>query len=466
MTPEALNLIEDIKATCFHGNAADQWDQIFEKLFGLLRSADPQIADFAGERIAKAIWSEQSDARRDPEGVYSKPEARLEMALPLLAQRADIIDRLTLFVADVEQMAGDDGFRGAFLNWIENHRPRPEAVQLWSEAALAYRIRLRGMGNDWETASGALIDFLKHPSLHVRASAARGLGELYSESEIESPTLAELMEMIGREEIEHPGIAGPFYGNITYDLDRLPGDGEAYVRTWMLSILKARKAPEPPLLDYHFNGIDFHAHELFAGHPHDIRKLMGAGRFDIAVMAATEDRDVVEGLEAILIELANNADDEICRLASWHLAYHYRCLHSKGSDRGFVSRWPMPDGAEVFLNTTRPDRGHAYSAVIYPPVGQAFTEEEARRWLERLLPENNQGNPVPFGEELYVEQTSDGGMILGNSVYYSWTSGAIANFNGDVAQRQWQSVTIIWHGAERTWTPEDYLSEQIQREEP
>ena len=452
-------LIEQIRSTPLRSLGPEGWDALHEKLLALLRAEEPEAADFALDRLAKVLWAEGSDARRNREKTFRSAADRLLAVLRALEGRADLIDFLDDFVSHARTLADDVSFRRAFLDWLAAYTPKPEDAEAWRDAALAYRISMRGFSEDWATATGRLTALLDHPSLQVRACAAYVLGELHIEGEVENPDLTELMEAVRKADIERPGVAGPFYEAIQFDLDSLPGDGLAQARSWMLSILEHRKAPEPDLLRYHFNGIDFHAHEALAGHPRDIRRLIEIGQPEIAIMAATEDDGVVEGLQSVLIELGNSGDDESCRLAAWHLAYHYRLLHERGAARGFVSRRTLPGGAEVFFNIHPETRRYPYAATIYPPHERGFTSAEAWEWVHRLLPDDVRGEPLPYVSELLAEALPDGGMVVGDSVNYRLSGGALVELQGEVASEPWRKVQIIWHGPEKTWAPEVYLSD-------
>jgi len=457
--PETRSLIEQIRSTPLRSLDPEGWDALHEKLLALLGAEEPEAADFTLDRLAKVLWAEGSAARRNREQTFRSAADRLLAVLRALERRADLIDCLPGFVFHAMSLADDESFRRAFLDWLAAYTPKPEDAEAWPDAALAYRISLRDFGEDWATASGGLIGLLDHPSLQVRACAAYVLGDLHVEGEGDNPDLTKLMEAVRKADIERPGVAGPFYEAIQFDLDSLPGDGPAQARSWMLSILEHRKAPEPDLLKYDFNGIDFLAHEVLAGHPRDIRRLIEIGQPEIAIMAATEDRHVVEGLQGLLIELGNSGEDEICRLAAWHLAYHYRLLHERGAARGFVSRRALTGGVEVFFNSQPETRRYPYAAIIYPPHERGFTSAEAWEWVHRLLPDDMRGEPLPYASELLAEALPDGGMIVGDRVNYRLSCGALVALQGEAASEPWRRMQIIWHGPEKTWAPQDYLSD-------
>lgn len=456
MSRNVKDLLSEIMRAEFHKVSGSGWDAIFEKLMVLLATDDPEVVDLALERTASALWYEKYMPRPNCGEGGNKPGERLSDVLATLGRRPDVSDRLLTFVRHTRLLAKDNEFRMAFRDWLDDFRPTAEAAEEWDIAALAARIRVGAFGGDWATASPHLTNLLDHPSRHVRACAAATLGELIADTG-EQFVFFELMKDIHDRELERPGIAGPFYGCIYRELDELAGNEQAYVKNWMLSILENRKAPEPDLLDFHFNGIDFHAHELFSGDPEGVRELIRIGRMDIAVAAASDENERIEGMENVLIELGNSDDSETCRRASWHLAYCYRVLHQEGKKRGFVSMIDFPDGEALFLNGHPESPRFPYSAVLYPSAGESFSSDEIDKWIDRLLPPDIRGEPKSFYPCGWHGETIGDGQVSRNKVYYSWECGAVGNLKGDVAARDWHSLTIIWHGEEKSWTPAEYL---------
>lgn len=457
MSSKMEKLLSEIMQTALHEVAAEEWNAIFDKLLELLEADDPKIVDMALKRAATAIWVEQYGPGSDLNTNRDKSPIRLAAVLARLEQRADIMDRLPGFVARAGPITGDDNLRAIFLGWIDGFQPPPDNAEEWDETALTIRVRLGVFGDNWETASPHLINLLDHSSVQVRACAAAALGRLIMGDSTKHATLGALLRDIHDREIERPGLAGPFYEAIYHHLDELPGDGRASIKAWMLSILENRKAPEPPLLGFHFNGIDFHAHELFAGDPEGVRELIRIGRNDIAVAAAGDKNEIIEGMKEVLIELGNSDAAEICRLASWHLAYNYRTLHPHGREQGFVSTIPLSGGEELFLNGQPESPNYPYAAILYPPVGRSFTSDEARHWIDRLLPSGFRGPADSFFPKGWPGETFAGGQVSGNKVHFSWACGAVGSLKGDIPTGQWDSLTLIWHGKDETWAPGDYM---------
>jgi hypothetical protein len=175
----------------------------------------------------------------------------------------------------------------------------------------------------------------------------------------------------------------------------------------------------------------------------------------------------------ILMDLGASANREVCRMASWHLAYHYRRLHPDGAKRGFVRQVQFAS-ADLFLNLIgETERSkYPYAAVLYPRDGASFDDAEARRCLDAVLPASVRGELVSYG------MPGDGGApgvyLFRNTAKSRYSSGALVSFRfhdeappiarrgagrrradpKDLAGQRWEHVTIIWHGAPDAWNPE------------
>lgn len=463
MPSEMEELLSEIEQTDFHKVKGEEWNTVFDKISLLLGADDAEIVDAALEQATIAIRIENDRPAGGPNSEQDTARLRLTAILAQLEQRADVVDRVTGFARRVASMArvasrfGEDISWPGFLEWVDSFQPPPDAKSEWDDEALIIRMELGAFGDDRETASSLLTGLLDHASLKVRACAAAALGHLTTGKAIGHATLGEILQNIHDREIERPGLAGPFYGVMCDHLEELPGNGRAAIKAWMLSILENRKLPEPPLPWFHFIGIDFHAHELFADDPEGVRELMRIGRTDIAALAASDKNEVIEDMEDVLVKLGNSDDAEVCRLASWHLAYNYRILHPRGRERGFVSGMRLSGGEYLFLNGYPDSPRYPYAAVLYPLAGRSFTTDEARQWIARLLPEELRGEATSFFPGCWPGPTLGDGQISHNKVHFSWTCGAVGNLKGDVSAQEWGRLTIIWHGDEEIWMPGEYV---------
>ena len=297
---------------------------------------------------------------------------------------------------------------------------------------------------------------LDHGDDMVRAYAARALGNRYSDSSAEpSPSLRDFLTVLTAKELERPGIAGPFFSNWYSGLamDDFILRAGVEVEDWFCTILAGRKHPEPDTLPCS-NGIDFFAHEIFGGRAGYVRKLLDMGHRELALDAATEVDERIEDLEPILLELGDAAEPEICRRASWHLAYHYRRLHAAGG-RGIRCSARLAERRRLFINLTEPADGprYAYSATIVPRGSETFDEAAGAAALEAVLPHSMRGDLQPYGIP------GDGGepslYIFGRSASARYACGALVQFRGDPEAKRWDSIRVIWHGTPGAWRPEE-----------
>lgn len=461
-------LIEEIRDLPIRRLEAGDWNGVFEKLHHILQFGNIEARDFTLRMLANIIGGRLANTGDDRHAISRTRCERLAAVLQLLESRPDVIECLNEFTARGWSFRRDEGLRLGFLKWIEAFIPALAIRAAWPDAALAFRIRLGAFGADWHSASEALIGFLEHSSLRVRAISAHQLGRICRCEKVESERLLEVMDLIGRTERSHPGIAGPFFGMVRDDLHRQPGDAESRSRLWMLDIIGARTSPEPDVFQYDLCGIDYYARELFAEHPEDIRKLMALGRPDIAVLAASNKKREVEGIAKLLDDLGNLEDPFICCSASWHLSHFYRTLHKHGAERGFVAQYRTPDGSDIFVNSNEDNKGHPHSVTVWAPPALSFSSAQSWHWIDGILPESIRGDRVPWrGEVDCWDFTEDGGSIHLNTVNYSWatrgtiyrSSRATVVLEGEPPDGPWNRIMIVRHGSEGLWHPQTILAE-------
>jgi hypothetical protein len=84
----------------------------------------------------------------------------------------------------------------------------------------------------------------------------------------------------------------------------------------------------------------------------------------------------------------------VVRIASWHLAYNYHYLHSRGAEAGYVESIEDLPEVDIFLLFSRHKEIEApYAVVIYPKqIDGKFTKETADRWVDRIFPPSVRGN--------------------------------------------------------------------------
>jgi hypothetical protein len=448
-------ILENLWRFPFHeerGRGHEQWDRLFAVLVRLLASPDATLLDLADHYARIVMGAEYGPPFDDhtAEERARSAERRTVQMLPALTPRLRGGEvSLLRFVDDLVHVEGlaDLEPQEIVREWIADVAAGPAQE-------LAARIAYLDGRAPWARTGESLLECLDHPSDGVRAYAARALGRRYAGEENGLPPLPELVASLTAKEIERPGIAGPFFSN-WYD-DSLADFGRragVEVEDWFCTILSQRKSPEPNTLPCS-NGIDFFAHEIFGGRDGYVRRLIDMGQVDLAVQAATEVDEPIEEMEPLLVELADHAEAEVCRMASWQLASTYRRLHDAGARRGFVGRQSLAGGAELFIQfASRPELGvYSYSAVLYPPQEQTLDAAQATAILDTVLPAEQRGDLQPFG------MPGDGGQpglwVLGRTANARYSRGALVQFVGDTAQQRWERVRVIWHGAPGEWRPE------------
>lgn len=183
-----------------------------------------------------------------------------------------------------------------------------------------------------------------------------------------------------------------------------------------------------------YNGIDFHAHEVLSGNPDAVRKLIDYGAEHVALMTATEINQPIVGMDEHLKLLANSSDPLVARMAAWHLAYNYRCLHSEGLRHGYVSSEERED-VDIFLVFAPEEyQDSPFAATIYPK-GEYFTDAIAWKWVDKLIPPEVRPS---MSENQWPYQSPNI-----NSEYAMYVYGAfIVNLYGDTANKKWDRVWV------------------------
>lgn len=448
--------LENVRRFPFHEERArghERWDRLFAVLLGELASPIDSVRDLAYHYAKIVIGAEygppyEDDAERQRVSSAERRTAQLLPVLTPLVRRGAL--SLLRVIDDQLHLEGltHCGPQAIVEEWIAE-------LAGGSPRELAARIAYLDGRAPWERLGESLLGSLDHADEMVRAYAARGLGQRYCDASAElSPPLRALVTLLTAKEIERPGIAGPFFSNwYGFGMNDFVERAGVSVEDWFCTILAERKHPEPDTLPCS-NGIDFFAHEIFGGRAGYVRRLLDMGHRELALEAATEIDDEVEDMEPILVELGDSAEAEICRRASWHLAYHYRRLHAAGEARGFVTRRGLAGGAELFVNFSQPPDGprYAYSATIVPPVSETFDEVTAASALEAVLPRSMRGELLPYG--IPGDGGEPGRYIFGRSASARHACGALVQFRGDVDARRWDSIRVIWHGTPGAWRPE------------
>jgi len=437
----------------------ERWDLAFETLILLMEHQDTRIACSARHYLWVLLGAEGGppyipNPARDRAHLLATRTRRLIPTFERLVHGGEehlltCVDNLAHVETLVHTPPQED-----VVHWLEDSCPWVDG-NVRRAAHLAYVVA-RG---PWPEQRAAVFDALDDPDTLVRAVAARSIGSRYLDGTIDSkaPSFKEVVAFVTTKEIERPGIAGPLFSPwYTCDVEQFETTGGVEVAPWIEKILAHRAADEPETLPCS-NGIDFFAHEIFGGQPHMIRTFLAAGQISLAIEAATEVREKIDDLEPVLMELGDHREPEVCRQASWHLAYHYRRVHPRGFDRGFVRSIPLENDEIVIFNFTgTPEyRDNPYSATLYPSIGKHWNDATAWSRLDIVLPESLRGAMTPYG--LPGDDGLPGPYRIGNTSHFRFESGVLIAFDGDPDAKTWHRVEIIWKAGPGIWTVRERL---------
>jgi hypothetical protein len=297
--------------------SAAQWELHYPALSQWLWCPDAEIRSCAVERLLMAvIWAEPNCTpyrERDNAAALS----RLAWVLfEVEAAHAQHIDVIPAMLKHLVFTGNHEPFRTPLCKWLEDLLAKPRRG-VDAHVVRGIQILLSPVESDWTTHSIRLIALLDDVSDFVRACAARELGQIYDDDCV-NPSASELLLFISEKELQRPGIAGPFWCWTRVGTDNGEWEKETL---WMLDLLERRKGKVPS--DLPFNDIDFHLHELCRQSPTLVRRMMRGGFEELAVMTATEELHIVEGMEPILKDLAQSTNSRIAASAKSHLERFY-----------------------------------------------------------------------------------------------------------------------------------------------
>lgn len=382
--------------------------EMYERLFALLDRDDAELRCQAVCCLYNAYRLERwEEAEEMPAGRVSLQE-RFTRMLAAVEQRLPAQpDLMEEFCSHFNPNLCDPSEIEWIRGWLDRLADQKELYALSDDILLATRILFGAYGATWSEAGAALMAVLDHADLNVRACAAYQIGTFCRRLAPDDPhsylddrdlaadqhategmrPLADYWELIRRKEIERPGIAGAFWSIAPQWT--VEGD------EWLLTLLE--QADPEPYLRYFPCNLGFDAHERFRRDPSAIRRLMQAGRMEIALAAATESNEPIPGMETLLMELGEREEPDFTRLAAWHLAYHYNRLHPRGQRLGFVQHHTMRPDCDLYLLFSQPEeKGNPYAVVLYPkPPAVHWSRKEAQTLQRRLFPYHVRGKVQP-----------------------------------------------------------------------
>jgi len=416
----------------------EEWQSFFADGVQLLDHPDERMKEYAIERMQKGIRAENSQHYRQPDFKAAPAEQRL---LPILdaIMRQDQNEQWLLRFTKWSSLEAEQ--KEIFSRWLADAETR-ELVS--PDVASTAKIQAELYATDnWDEAGPFLKPFFDHSNDLLRAASAAAFGEMYLNGADNLPALSTTMQQVKTWEIERPGFAGAFLGQLLMSTDDAGeiSDSGVKLNDWILEIISKRKTDEPYVPFY--NGIDFHAHEVLSGNPDAVRKLIEFGAESVAAMAATEENRPIQGMQYILEQLADSSDDFVARICSWHLAYHYRLLHAEGKHRGYVELAERDD-VDIFLVLDPAEHGdRPYAATIYPR-GTVLSDDVACKWIDRLIPPDlrpaMEDNDWPY-------QTP---QIRSDCAMYMYGA-YIINLFGDSENKLWERVWVKWPLPSTKW---------------
>lgn len=389
--------------------SSNEWDTIFETFIALLEHKEWQIWDKAIDKLIYALEIEQSQ-RSNCDDYQPRPiDRRMKSICEAIgAQTLNKPNIFENFCCGFQFLAKEPPYNRLFLEWLDQLAASEEREIPTKKAILAAQVFLGAYDSTWQEVGENLLEMLDDADLLIRACTAYQIGIFYGKSVkkheywewyidenykrnqqaiIGIPPLDEMMQLIYHKELDRPGIAGAFW-------DAIPKQGFD-AKEWLLDILENSPEPEPYICYFPCN-LAFDAHERFSRDAGAVRRLIDMGRVGLALAAATDESCKVAALEPLLIELGNYDDPEMIRLASWHLAYYYHCLHIRGAELGYVELVGELSTIDLFLLFSQKNELESpYAAVIYPKgTDGKLSRQTAREWVDRIFPEAVRGKPT------------------------------------------------------------------------
>lgn len=411
----------DLRETPLHAiDTPAAWEAYYAAMSPWLEDTDADIRHSAVERLCTAIfWSEGSW-----EDDWASQVPRVEWFIGRVDEVAQTYPAIIGAFLFQMRFSYPKGLASAPMeNWLGGLIRRDHPYKNMARGTLlvnAKPVRNEAGGID-ETSEAerikALFPLLDDSSDYVRACAAYAIGAVSDEAGM---TLPELFAYMGKIELTRPGIAGAFWTGGEFDWcepEELEGVKPI---TWMMDLLENRAAYTPA--HHVFNDIAFHLHEISAGSPDTVRRMIKGGELDLALETACEIRGRVEGMEAVLMELgAIESCGHAPLTQAWaHLAQYYAVLHPdadsdtvkrsegwEGRANGFAIRYGAPDN-------------WSEAVILHPLAGEtAFTAKAAWAMIDSLVPPETRGaleyNFLDFDKTMPPKP-----YVLGNSVLHQF----------------------------------------------
>ncbi len=415
----------------------NEWDNIHSQLLRLLENKNSETVAGVMDRIKIALEAEvrqySTNDKLEIEIMKSRFKKILNKIEYVSAMNSEVLE---MFCCSFKYEFDNEPYRSLMVEWLDQFETDKN---IHTDLLLAIKILLYDYQQDINEALKFFQQNLVSDSLIVRACAANKIGKLYSDNIHNSkkssiPTIEKILDLILAKEVSKPGIAGSFFQDApTSSFDS---------HNWLLQVLEKSRTPEPYIKLFPCN-IAYFAHEYFSNDPIAIQKLIEIAREDIAIQAATEEKQFVQDLKPLLIELGNSKDKEIVRLASWHLAYYYNYLHQNGLELRYLEKITDKEVDIFILYSDRRNSKSIYAIVIYPKKSNVnFQLDEAKKKVNQCFPEEIRG------KVLRADYT--------DKLFYSYERGNVNYYQAD-NKRENIAYIIIGYRSDKPWNPKDYL---------
>lgn len=429
-----------------HAFGPQDWADWYPRVAELLDADDPADRAAAVERLAMAVfWAESASP---PSDASDQRRQRLDWLTGLIdIAMTRHVDVLTCFLDQLRFKGDSPEFADGVLTWLRSLQQR-QNLDLPQERIEGAMILIGGIAPWTGTILPPVLD---HASDYVRACAACVLGRS-GQGLDENENLADsgFFAALTEKELDRPGIAGPYWSgtDLMYE-DQ--GEIGFDVVDWMLGIIERRRGPEPSNLP--FNGIDFHIHELASEDPKSVRRLIAAGRLDLAVMTATDIRSRIETMFPGLSELADVDDPGIALQAQIHLAHYYGFLHPRANPDRIRHLEHWSETARAFVIRHGPTGTHSGQLVIFPKHESGFGRDEAMALIDQAIPPHLRGDLKRHFLDFGAQDAEPAPYQFGQDELHSYTSGANIELARSRDGQGWQRIDISAGRLGDRWDP-------------
>jgi hypothetical protein len=389
-----------------------------------LNHDDTEVREACLERLVTAVFWAEGDG----------PKATRASADHMLARTRWLLDEVTRAQAHMPGVMAclmrlatyklpSDASLHLFDDWLAACAPSPDLP-----AGLIAGTRLLTGTRARDLDEIHLITALDDDDAYVRACAARCLA-MVSDS-----TDAAVLDLISTQERRRAGVAGPFWSEWQYCIS----DDSFDAALWMMDLLDTRVGDVPA--DLPFNDIAFYLHELCDHAPDLVRRMMAAGRMDLAVETATEAQRIVPGMAEVLHDLCATGAVGVAERAERYLAQYHGLRHP--AMRHVASVVPLTAGARMIGLRLGCPAGRWDMVVFFAADDAPFDEDEADRLAACVSPPAARGGAVaPLGTFSDAAPLVLQGRRIAASANHGWIT-----CDGDTQKALWHRIEVNIRG--------------------